>query len=66
MACWMNLGQIRKMNAKKFPATVALKDAGRAFTYPETNRRVNRLAHCLLDMGLQKGDRMAVLLENSI
>jgi len=26
MACWLNLGQILKVNAKKFPHTVALKD----------------------------------------
>ena len=66
MACWLNLGQILKVNAKKFPHAVALKDSGRAFTYPETNRRVNKLAHSLLSLGLEKGDKVAVLLENSI
>ena len=66
MACWMNLGQNLKVNAKKFPDTIALKDASRSFTYPELNRRVNRLAHSLLSLGLVKGDKVAVLLENSI
>jgi acyl-CoA synthetase (AMP-forming)/AMP-acid ligase II len=66
MAYWLNLGQIQKLNAKKFPDTVALKDKDRAFTYPEMNRRVNQLAHSLLSLGLQKGDKVAVLLENSI
>jgi len=66
MACWMNLGQILKVNAKKFPNAVALKDKERSFTYPETNRRVNKLAHSLLSLGLNKGDKVAVLLENSI
>ncbi|MBU1747687.1 MAG: AMP-binding protein [Chloroflexi bacterium] len=66
MAHWLNLGQILKVNAKKFPNTVALKDRKRAFTYPETNRRVNKLAHSLLALGLKKGDKVAVLLENSI
>ncbi len=66
MAHWLNLGQILKVNAKKFPHTVALKDSKRAFTYPETNRRVNKLAHSLLSLGLKKGDKVAVLLENSI
>lgn len=66
MASWMNLGQQFKVNAVKYPHTVALKDAHRSFTYPEANRRVNRLAHSLLSMGLQKGDKVAVLLENSI
>ncbi len=62
----MNLGQILKVNAKKFPNTVALKDKERSFTYPEVNKRVNRLANSLLSMGLQKGDRVAVLMENTI
>ena len=65
-ACWMNLGQNLKVNAKKFPKTVCLKDRRRRFTYPETNRRVNQLAHSLLALGLSKGDKVAVLLENSI
>ena len=66
MAHWMNLGQLLKVNAKKFPATVAVKDLTRSFTYEETNGRVNRLAHGLLALGLKKGDKVAVLLENSI
>jgi len=66
MASWLNLGQILKVNAKKFPHTVALKDHERGFTYPEVNRRVNQLAHRLSALGLKKGDKVAVLLENSI
>ena len=66
MAGWLNLGQNLKINAKKFPNTVMLKDSQRSFTYPETNRRVNKLAHSLLSLGLTKGDKVAVLLENSI
>jgi acyl-CoA synthetase (AMP-forming)/AMP-acid ligase II len=66
MACWLNLGQNLKVNAIKFPNTIALKERERAFTYPETNNRVNRLAHSLLSLGLNKGDKVAVLLESSI
>lgn len=66
MAYWLNLGQNLKVNAKKFPNTVALAERERAFTYPETNKRVNKLAHSLLSLGLNKGDKVAVLLENSI
>lgn len=66
MAFWMNLGQNLKVNAKKFPKTVALKDAKRSFTYPEVNRRVNRLSNAMLSLGFKKGDKIAVLLENSI
>ena len=66
MACWMNLGQNLKINAGKFPNTVALKDSSRSFTYPELNQRVNRLANGLLSLGLNKGDKVAVFMENSI
>ncbi|MFZ0133759.1 MAG: class I adenylate-forming enzyme family protein, partial [Desulfobacterales bacterium] len=65
-ACWMNLGQNLKVNAKKFPDTVCLKDIRRSFTYPQTNARVNRLAHSLTALGLSMGDKLAVFLENSI
>lgn len=66
MACWLNLGQMVKMNAKKFPNHVVLKDKDRSFTYLELNKRVNKLSHSLLSLGLKKGDKFAVLLENSI
>jgi acyl-CoA synthetase (AMP-forming)/AMP-acid ligase II len=66
MAHWLNLGQNLKVNAKRYPDTVALKDSKRAFTYPEANKRVNKLAHSLLSLGLKKGDKVAVLLENCI
>ena len=66
MACWLNLAEMVKMNAKKFPNHIALKDKVRSFTYPELNSRVNKLAHSLLSLGLKKGDKFAVLLENSI
>lgn len=66
MGFWLNLGQIQRVNAKKFPNTVALKDAQRSFAYPEMNARVNKLANSLTALGLQKGDKVAVLLENCI
>ncbi len=65
-ANWMNLGQMLKMNARKYPDTVCLMDEGRSYTFPETNRRVCRLANALLGLGLKKGDAFSVLLENSI
>ncbi len=66
MTCWLNLGQMVKMNAKKFPKTIALKDKDRSLSYPELNKRVNKLSHSLLSLGLTKGDKFAVLLENSL
>lgn len=66
MACWLNLGQMIKMNEKKFPNHISLKDKDRGFTYTDLNRRVNKLSNSLLSLGLKKGDKFAVLLENSI
>jgi len=66
MACWLNLAHMIKINAKKFPNTIALEDKKRSFTYPELNKRVNKLSHSLVSLGLKKGDKIAVLLENSI
>jgi acyl-CoA synthetase (AMP-forming)/AMP-acid ligase II len=66
MTAWMNLGQQLKVNASKYPDTFSLVDKDRRFTYSETNLRVNQLSHSLLSLGLIKGDKVAVFMENSI
>ncbi|MEA1968690.1 MAG: AMP-binding protein [Thermodesulfobacteriota bacterium] len=66
MARWLNLGETLKINAKKYPRRIAFCDSCRSFTYPESNIRVNKLANSLFSMGLVKGDRIAVFMENSI
>ncbi|MBW2261670.1 MAG: AMP-binding protein [Deltaproteobacteria bacterium] len=66
MANWIDLGRMMGVNAKKWPGAVALADAGRSFTYAQTDERCCRLANALLGLGLEKGDKVAVLLENNI
>ncbi|MDR3553792.1 MAG: AMP-binding protein [Syntrophobacteraceae bacterium] len=66
MAHWLNLGQNFKVNASKYPDKPVLKDQGRSFTWRQTNERVNRLADSLLSLGVKKGDKVCVLLENSV
>lgn len=66
MASWLNLGQMLTVNSLKYPNAIAIKDKSRALTYPELNARVNKLAHKLYTLGLKKGDKVAVLLENCI
>ena len=39
---------------------------GPSWTYAETNRRVNRLAHGLAALGVGRGDRVLVMLPNTI
>jgi acyl-CoA synthetase (AMP-forming)/AMP-acid ligase II len=65
-ANWLNLGQIFPVNARKYPKNIAFMDRERSFTFPEANRRINRLAHALLALGLKKGDKFSCLLENCI
>ncbi len=66
MGEWLNLGQITRINALKNPNKLALKDKKRSFTFGQVDDRVNRLANALLAMGLRKGDKISVLLENSV
>ena len=62
---WLNLGEILDIHAKKHPMKLAVKDwYDKARTYSELNARTNKLANGLLNMGLRKGDRVAVMLYN--
>jgi len=48
-----------------YPDKVAVIDDGRCYTYAELSRRVNRLSHVLLGLGVEKGDRVCILSPNS-
>ena len=48
-----------------YPDKVAIVDGDQRFTYREFNKRVDRLSNALLDLGLQKGDRVCMLSPNS-
>lgn len=65
-ATWLTLGEMIRVNATKYPDHVAIADDDRAYTFPQTDRRTRMLANALLDLGLSKGDRVAMLLENSV
>jgi acyl-CoA synthetase (AMP-forming)/AMP-acid ligase II len=60
----MGVGDVIRRSASKFPNKTALIFEGQRMTYDALNRRVNRAAHGLRGLGLQKGDRAAVLLHN--
>lgn len=36
-----------------------------SYTYTEVNKRANRVAHLLISKGVEKGDRVCIMLENS-
>ncbi|HZZ47902.1 MAG TPA: long-chain fatty acid--CoA ligase [Pseudonocardia sp.] len=44
----------------------AFIDGDRRFTYADLDRRTNQLAHALVELGVRRGDRVAVLLANCI
>jgi acyl-CoA synthetase (AMP-forming)/AMP-acid ligase II len=66
MAHWLNFSDSVRVNALKFPHREALADAHRCFTWTEVNERADRLANAIMAMGLVKGDRVAILLENCV
>lgn len=57
-------GEMLARNARKFPDREAFVHKGVRVTYGELDERVNRLANSLLSRGIQKGDKVAVLLKN--
>ena len=60
----MNLGMYLARSARFWPERPAILFRDRAVTYRELEARSNRLAHALLALGLQRGDRVAVVSPN--
>ena len=52
--------------AQRFPDKTALVCGERRLRYAELEQESNRLAHGLLELGVRRGDRVAVCLENSV
>lgn len=48
------------------PDKVALIDQKKRITYKEINNQANRLAHKLIEWGITRGERVVLLLENSL
>ena len=61
---WLNLGEMLRVNAVKYPHKIALKDSKKSLSFSALNSRVNRLSNLLLGLGLRKGDKISCLLEN--
>lgn len=60
----MTLGQVLEEITKKYPQQIAIKFGKQKITYQQLNRLANRASHALLNLGIQKGDRIGILLEN--
>jgi len=59
------IGQILDRAVRRVPQKVGLLSGERSYTFRQMGDRVNRLANAFLDMGLNKGDRVAVLLPST-
>src|SRR5262249_56133020 len=51
--------------SRHFPEKLALVDEPKQFTYAELQARANRLSNALLSLGVEKGDRVAILSPNT-
>lgn len=60
----MILGDILIQNVLRFPHKTGIVDETSKFTWKEANDRANALANALISLGLNKGDRVAVLSDN--
>jgi fatty-acyl-CoA synthase len=64
----LSLGTAIRSAASAAPGKVALVDypKGKRYTYPQLNERANALANGLSELGVKKGDFVAILLRNGV
>ncbi|MCD6570918.1 MAG: long-chain fatty acid--CoA ligase [Deltaproteobacteria bacterium] len=62
----MNWSLVLKRNAERYPDKECLTGLGNRYTYRQLHERVDSLAQSLLDIGLGKGDVVAILLYNCL
>lgn len=60
----LGLAQSIEKRAAALPDSVALHFEGEAIAYNELNRRANQVANGLQGLGVEKGDRVAIMLPN--
>ena len=60
----ITLPEALQRSARNYPHQVALNMMGKKITYRELDALVNRLASALRDLGVKKGDKVAILLPN--
>ena len=61
----MNIADALDRNTLYFPDKDAVVDRGRRWSYAEFRRDADRFAHALVDLGVEKGDRVCVFMGNS-
>ncbi|WP_040759215.1 class I adenylate-forming enzyme family protein [Sporosarcina newyorkensis] len=61
----MDIGTTLARNARRTPDKEAIYFKDHVYTYGRLNREVNKLAHGLIARGIEKGDKVAILMKNS-
>ncbi|PIC69228.1 long-chain fatty acid--CoA ligase [Sporosarcina sp. P16b] len=61
----MDIGLSLSRNARRIPEKTAIIYEDRTFTYRELNQEVNKLSHGLIQHGVKKGDKVALMMKNS-
>lgn len=61
----MLVHQLLENSAQKYPEKEVLWDKGKWYTYKELEAQANRVSNYLIENGVRRGDRVAILLENS-
>jgi non-ribosomal peptide synthetase component E (peptide arylation enzyme) len=62
----LTLGKVLENSAAESPDKVAIVDGDRRTTYAELNATADALAAGLAGLGLEKGDRVAIYMKNSL
>lgn len=60
----MRICDVPIRNARLYPEKVAVIDEDIKLSFLQLNKRINRLANAILELGLNKGDKVAVLNHN--
>ena len=55
-----------KMNATRYPTAIAIKEKNRSLTFQDLLKQVQALERGLLNQGIRKGDRIAILSMNHL
>ena len=61
----MQIEEFLEQSARRSPNKTALVCDNKRYTYAEIDAQCNRLAHGLLELGVQRGDRVGIFLDNT-
>jgi amino acid adenylation domain-containing protein len=66
LATWHHLHGTVEAWAQRSPGNLAVVDGPRSLSYRELDGRANQVAHLLIGLGVQRGDRVGIYLEKSL